>query len=173
MKIAINQQNQGNGDTFTMDSPAINTILAIDYEKNYFEFETDRGLKLNGWSYGEAKYNFQKGLWKILKRAPKKNKAKTTSTTSTTSTLPSGTSGTSGTSGSSAIVMPSNTNDEIVDLEEAIEAQKLLLSFAETKEEKDEIKELLKDLRIYLQQIPELYQGMKNMNYHYTQQEYS
>lgn len=43
--------------------------------------------------------------------------------------------------------------EEIRDLEEAIDTQKLLLTFADTKEEKEEIKSLLKDLRVQLKKL--------------------
>lgn len=47
----------------------------------------------------------------------------------------------------------SNKDQEIMDLEEAIDTQKLLLTLADTKEEKDEIKSLLKDLRQQLKNL--------------------
>lgn len=47
----------------------------------------------------------------------------------------------------------SNKDQEIIDLEEAIDTQKLLLTLADTKEEKDEIKSLLKDLRQQLKNL--------------------
>lgn len=43
--------------------------------------------------------------------------------------------------------------EEIKDLEEAIDTQKLLLTLADTKEEKEEIKSLLKDLRGQLKKL--------------------
>jgi hypothetical protein len=43
--------------------------------------------------------------------------------------------------------------EEIRDLEEAIDTQKLLLTLADTKEEKEEIKSLLKDLRGQLKKL--------------------
>lgn len=43
--------------------------------------------------------------------------------------------------------------EEIRDLEEAIDTQKLLLTLADTKEEKEEIKSLLKDLRVQLKKL--------------------
>lgn len=43
--------------------------------------------------------------------------------------------------------------EEIRDLEEAIDTQKLLLTLADTKEEKEEIKNLLKDLRLQLKKL--------------------
>jgi hypothetical protein len=46
-----------------------------------------------------------------------------------------------------------NKDEEIEALEEAIETQKLLLSFADTKDEKEEIKNLLKDLRSQLKNL--------------------
>ena len=47
----------------------------------------------------------------------------------------------------------SNNDQEIMDLEEAIDTQKLLLTLADTKEEKEEIKSLLKDLRVQLKKL--------------------
>lgn len=47
----------------------------------------------------------------------------------------------------------SNKDQEIMDLEEAIDTQKLLLTLADTKEEKEEIKSLLKDLRQQLKNL--------------------
>jgi len=47
----------------------------------------------------------------------------------------------------------SNKDQEIMDLEEAIDTQKLLLTLADTKEEKEEIKSLLKDLRLQLKNL--------------------
>lgn len=76
-----------------------------------------------------------------------------TSTTTTTTTLPSASASTSGTSGSSSISMSTNKEQEIKDLEDAIDTQKLLLTLADTKQEKDEIKELLKDLRAQLKKL--------------------
>lgn len=43
--------------------------------------------------------------------------------------------------------------EEIRDLEDAIDTQKLLLTLADTKEEKEEIKSLLKDLRVQLKKL--------------------
>ena len=72
---------------------------------------------------------------------------------STTTTLPSASASTSATSGSSSIPISTNNDEEIKDLEEAIETQKLLLTFADSKEEKEEIKILLKDLRVQLKKL--------------------
>ena len=63
-------------------------------------------------------------------------KPKTSTTTTTTTKTPIG-----------------NKDEEIEALEEAIETQKLLLSFADTKDEKEEIKNLLKDLRSQLKNL--------------------
>jgi len=47
----------------------------------------------------------------------------------------------------------SSKEEEIKDLEDAIDTQKLLLTLADTNEEKDEIKSLLKDLRGQLKKL--------------------
>jgi len=47
----------------------IYTVLEINTNKNYFEFEAD-GVKLNGWSLEEAKELFSKGEWKLVDELP-------------------------------------------------------------------------------------------------------
>lgn len=52
-----------------------------------------------------------------------------------------------------ASIINATQQEEIKDLEEAIDTQKLLLTLADTKEEKEEIKSLLKDLRGQLKKL--------------------
>lgn len=52
-----------------------------------------------------------------------------------------------------ASIINATQQEEIRDLEEAIDTQKLLLTLADTKEEKEEIKSLLKDLRVQLKKL--------------------
>jgi len=52
-----------------------------------------------------------------------------------------------------ALTINATQQEEIRDLEEAIDTQKLLLTLADTKEEKEEIKSLLKDLRVQLKKL--------------------
>ena len=52
-----------------------------------------------------------------------------------------------------ASIINATQQEEIRDLEEAIDTQKLLLTLADTKEEKEEIKSLLKDLRGQLKKL--------------------
>lgn len=46
---------------------SINTIIFIDSNKNYFEFENRFGTRLNGWSLNEAKDYFKQGIWVLYK----------------------------------------------------------------------------------------------------------
>jgi hypothetical protein len=71
------------------------------------------------------------------------NQRITSSTTTTTTELPT----------QIVTSASSNKDQEIMDLEEAIDTQKLLLTLADTKEEKEEIKSLLKDLRQQLKNL--------------------
>jgi hypothetical protein len=71
------------------------------------------------------------------------NQRITSSTTTTTTELPT----------QIVTSTSSNKDQEIMDLEEAIDTQKLLLTLADTKEEKEEIKSLLKDLRQQLKNL--------------------
>jgi hypothetical protein len=71
------------------------------------------------------------------------NQRITSSTTTTTTELPT----------QIVTSTTSNKDQEIMDLEEAIDTQKLLLTLADTKEEKEEIKSLLKDLRQQLKNL--------------------
>jgi hypothetical protein len=134
------------GDRFintTGSRTIIHTILEIDPIKNYFEFEA-ASIKVNGWTLDEAKKEFEKGEWKLVDVSQVvKNQTLTTSTTTTTTSQALNTN-------TSSII---NKDEEIQALEEAIETQKLLLSFSETKDEKDEIKNLLKDLRSQLKKL--------------------
>ena len=62
------------GDKFTTSDKVGNripiyTILEINPNKNYFEFEGE-GVKLNGWSLEEAKELFAKGEWKLVDDLP-------------------------------------------------------------------------------------------------------
>jgi hypothetical protein len=62
------------GDKFTTSDKVgstirIYTILEINPNKNYFEFEGE-GVKLNGWSLEEAKELFSKGEWKLVDELP-------------------------------------------------------------------------------------------------------
>lgn len=62
------------GDRFTTSDKVgsripIYTILEINPNKNYFEFEGE-GVKLNGWSLEEAKELFAKGEWKLFDELP-------------------------------------------------------------------------------------------------------
>ena len=60
------------GDKFVFDAyDTINTIIKIDPNKNYFEFQEDKdGTKLNGWTLQEAKELFKDGRWKLVKDEP-------------------------------------------------------------------------------------------------------
>ena len=137
------------GDTFeqkgtTMQYTIIDIIEGFDQyvvQKNYLNYPTNINRNL-------FEEDVEKGyLVQIFVNQP------FTSTTTTTTTLPSASASTSGTSGSSSISMSTNKEQEIKDLEDAIDTQKLLLTLADTKEEKDEIKELLKDLRAQLKKL--------------------
>lgn len=80
-----------------------------------------------------------------VKPKPKRvvNQQVTSSTTTTTTKLPI----------QVASTINATQQEEIRDLEEAIDTQKLLLTLADTKEEKEEIKSLLKDLRGQLKKL--------------------
>ena len=77
------------------------------------------------------------------KRVVNQQVTSSSSTTTTTTKLPI----------QVASTINATQQEEIRDLEEAIDTQKLLLTLADTKEEKEEIKSLLKDLRGQLKKL--------------------
>lgn len=77
------------------------------------------------------------------KRVVNQQVTSSSSTTTTTTKLPI----------QVASTINATQQEEIKDLEEAIDTQKLLLTLADTKEEKEEIKSLLKDLRGQLKKL--------------------
>jgi hypothetical protein len=129
------------GDTFEVVSNK-STWTIIDIVKDFDEYIIKNDDNQTNTSIRRELFEEDVKLKRIVKIFV--NQPVTSSSTTTTTT-------------ESPVQVTTSVNasqeEEIRDLEEAIDTQKLLLTFADTKEEKEEIKSLLKDLRVQLKKL--------------------
>jgi hypothetical protein len=129
------------GDTFEVVSNK-STWTIIDIVKDFDEYIIKNDDNQTNTSIRRELFEEDVKLKRIVKIFV--NQPVTSSSTTTTTTE------------SPIQIAPSinaSQEEEIRDLEEAIDTQKLLLTLADTKEEKEEIKSLLKDLRVQLKKL--------------------